>query len=86
MPEENKQEVIYVLNDLMEDFAIPRNVREILKQIHVLLSKEDSGDVELANIEYKLQDISEDVNLPLNAKSDIWLLLSKIEKLKKNSK
>jgi len=35
---------------------------------------------------YGLQDISEDPNLPLNAKSDVWQLLNKLEKIKENLK
>jgi len=80
------EDIKYLLDELLDDGTIPRNVKAVLNDIKVIIQRSSSDAVKLSDSVYKLQDISEDVNLPLNAKSDIWMLQSKVEKLKESVK
>ena len=75
-----------LINMLLGDVMIPKNVKIILHNIGNTIEKESKNTVKLSEAIYGLQDISEDPNLPLNAKSDVWLLLNKLEKLKEHLK
>jgi len=75
-----------LINILLNDPMIPKNVKNTLQMIGEILEKEPKNIVKLSEAIYGLQDISEDPNLPLNAKSDVWQLLSKLEKLKEHLK
>lgn len=83
--EDNKREiedVLFVLDELLGDVTIPKNVKTALSSVRDVLENTSADVVKLSEAIYLLQDVSADVNLPLNARSDIWLLQSKIEKIK----
>jgi len=90
MPEFNLEKEIQDIKDLIEmllgDVMIPKNVKNILQNIKVIVEKNGNNVVKLSEAIYGLQDISEDPNLPLNAKSDVWQLLNKLEKVKEHFK
>jgi uncharacterized protein (UPF0147 family) len=80
------EDILFLLEELLEDSTIPRNVKNILSDVKNKVENHSEDIVQLSEAIYSLQDVSEDVNLPLNAKSDIWLLQSKIEKIKESVK
>ena len=86
MPEFDFYKEIQDVKDLIEmllgDVMIPKNVKNILQNIGNIVERESKNTVKLSEAIYGLQDISEDPNLPLNAKSDVWQLLNKLEKVK----
>jgi uncharacterized protein (UPF0147 family) len=90
MPEFDFDKEIQDIKDLIEillgDVMIPKNVKIILQNIGNIIQKDSKNVVKLSEAIYGLQDISEDPNLPLNAKSDVWQLLNKLEKIKENLK
>ncbi len=83
---EDMEDMQFILDELLSDSTIPKNVKQTLTIVKTVLTNNNKDVVKLSDVIYKLQDVSEDVNLPLNAKSDIWLLQSKIEKLKESVK
>jgi len=90
MPEFNFDKEVQDVKDLIDillgDVMIPKNVKNILQNIGAIIERDNKNVVKLSEAIYGLQDISEDPNLPLNAKSDVWQLLNKLEKLKENLK
>jgi len=90
MPEFSFDKEVQDVKDLIEillgDVMIPKNVKNILQNIGAIIEHDSKDVVKLSEAIYGLQDISEDPNLPLNAKSDVWQLLNKLEKLKENLK
>jgi hypothetical protein len=76
------QDIKDLIDMLLGDVMIPKNVKNILQNIGGIVEKESKNTVKLSEAIYGLQDISEDPNLPLNAKSDVWQLLNKLEKVK----
>ena len=79
---EEINEILIIVDELLDDSTIPKNVKFILSEVKNIIQDNGTDIVKLTEIMYSLQTVSEDVNLPLNAKSDVWLLQSKLEKLK----
>lgn len=90
MPDFDLKQEIQNIKDLIEmllgDVMIPKNVKNTLQKMKDIVEKDSENVVKLSEAIYGLQDISEDPNLPLNAKSDVWLLLNKLEKVKEHFK
>jgi len=90
MSEFNIEKELADIKDLIEmllgDVMIPKNVKFILQDIGKIIEHDGKNSVKLSEAVYSLQDISEDPNLPLNAKSDVWQLLNKLEKITEHLK
>lgn len=84
--EQEKQNILDLIEVLLTDAMIPKNVKNSLIGIRTNIEKEGKNIIKLSESIYTLQDISEDPNLPLNAKSDVWQLLNILEKVKEQIK
>jgi len=82
-PEVN--EILEILNLLLTDYSIPRNIKSVLEDTKKVVENENEI-VALSDVVYKLQDVCDDVNLPISVKPDLWMLLSKLEGLKEKQK
>ena len=84
--EQEIQNILDLIELLLTDAMIPKNVKNSLINIRTDIEKEGKNIVKLSEFIYTLQDISDDPNLPLNAKSDVWQLLNILEKVKEQIK
>jgi hypothetical protein len=84
--EQEKQNILDLIEVLLTDAMIPKNVKNSLIGIRTNVEKDGKNMIKLSESIYTLQDISEDPNLPLNAKSDVWQLLNILEKVKEQIK
>ena len=64
MVEETFEEVSAILKHIMENPSVPRNIRRAADESAVIL---------------KLDEISNDPNIPVHARTLIWEILSKLE-------
>ncbi|MBN1160032.1 MAG: UPF0147 family protein [Candidatus Diapherotrites archaeon] len=81
--EQALQEVIEYMDSLSKDTAFPRNVREaISKAKDELIKKDEPFDVRLSSAVYIIDDVSNDINVPMHARSELWNLVSMLEGLK----
>lgn len=78
-------EILELLNLLLTDYSIPRNIKSVLEETKKVVENE-CEIVALSDVVYKLQDICNDLNLPISVKPDLWMLLSKLEALKEKKK
>jgi len=79
------QEIVSEIEFLMEDSAIPKNLKIVLNGIEGRLQKK-CDDLEISNILYQLEDITNNNNVPQFCRSAIWSLSSKLENLKESIK
>ncbi len=77
-------EIKGLLEDVLEDHGMPRNVRMSLESSIESLGKEDGEDVsvKLATIISALDEASGDPNISSYARTKIWNLVSQLESLK----
>ncbi|WP_407424437.1 UPF0147 family protein [Methanobrevibacter sp.] len=80
MSNQNIDEVCEILDYIMNENSVPRNIREAANESSQLL-KDDEKDqsVRISTVLGKLDEISNDPNIPVHARTLIWEVLSKLE-------
>ncbi|MBE6505401.1 MAG: UPF0147 family protein [Methanobrevibacter millerae] len=80
MSNQNIEEVCQILDYIMNENSVPRNIREAANESSQLL-KDDEKDqsVRISTVLGKLDEISNDPNIPVHARTLIWEVLSKLE-------
>jgi len=83
MSKELIEEIIQEIEFLNEDRSIPKNLKILLNSVEEKINK-NCNDVEISNILYKLEDLTNSTNMPQFCRSAVWSLVSKLEKLKES--
>jgi uncharacterized protein (UPF0147 family) len=74
-----KQQIDMLLNDN----SVPRNVKSALSDARKALDQPEAGySVRSSAATYKIDEISNDINLPPYARTVVWNLLSDLESIK----
>lgn len=73
-----KQQIEMLLNDN----SVPRNVKTALEEAKKALEQNTSYSVRSSTATYKIDEISNDINLPPYARTVIWNMLSLLESIK----
>ncbi|MBU1197764.1 UPF0147 family protein [Candidatus Micrarchaeota archaeon] len=76
------QTIVSLLDVMVQDNSIPRNVRARLAEAQEKLKHANDMDVAISSAVYALDEVSNDINLPMHARTMIWNLLSELESLK----
>ncbi|MFQ5406410.1 MAG: UPF0147 family protein [Candidatus Micrarchaeia archaeon] len=66
---------------LLEDTSIPKNVRNVIQRAKDRLSDTSDINTAISGAIYALDEISNDINMPMHARTMIWNLLSELEAL-----
>ena len=82
MTNQNIEEVCEILEYITNENSVPRNIREAASESTKLL-KDDEKDqsVRISTVLGKLDEISNDPNIPVHARTLIWEVLSKLESI-----
>ncbi|MDE1870479.1 MAG: UPF0147 family protein [Candidatus Micrarchaeota archaeon] len=67
---------------LLNDNSVPRNVKSALDEAKKSLDSKESYAVRASSATYKIDEVSNDINLPPYARTVIWNLLSLLESIK----
>jgi hypothetical protein len=73
-----KQQIEMLLNDN----SVPRNVKGALDEARKALDGKESYAVKASTATYKIDEVSNDINLPPYARTVIWNVLSLLESIK----
>ena len=80
MSNQNIDEVCEILDYIMNENSVPRNIREAANESSQLLKDEEKDQsVRISTVLGKLDEISNDPNIPVHARTLIWEVLSKLE-------
>lgn len=75
-------EVSEILEYIKENNTVPRNIREAANESKILLNDESQDQsVKISTVLTKLDEISNDPNIPVHARTLIWEVLSKLESI-----
>ena len=80
------KDVSDLMQDVVDDRAVPRNIRSIIEQAVEKVSKKKPEAMDFSSAIYLLDDISNDINMPYHTRTDIWEIISKLEAIKENIK
>ncbi len=77
------QQVITVIEQIMEDTSVPRNIRRGATDCKDrLLNKSEALDVRTASVIFVLDELANDPNIPLHGRTLIWNIISQLEQIK----
>ena len=73
--------VITSLNEIQEDATVPRNVRTKIESIIKALKEEVELSIKINKALNELDELASDVNLQSYTRTQIWNIMSVLEKL-----
>lgn len=77
------QQIAEVMDQLIEDTSVPRNIRRGAEESkEILLTGEEALDVRISSAISILDDLANDPNIPLHARTLIWNIMSGLETIK----
>ncbi len=76
-------DVITRIDETSQDYSMPKRVKNTMKHVSEELKK-DSQDlaVKITTVIYEIEDVANDINLPMHAKTILWNIISDLESLK----
>jgi hypothetical protein len=81
--EEKLEQVVEIMTRVGEDTSVPRNIRRAAGEAKgLLLKKSEDPILRAASARMTLEDISNDPNMPIHARTQIWSALSILETIR----
>lgn len=80
--EETIAQIKQQIEILLNDNSVPRNVKTALDEARKSLDQNASYSVRASTATYKIDEVSNDINLPPYARTVIWNILSMLESVK----
>ena len=79
-PEEMIKQCVMMLQAISEDSTIPRNIRRVADETQtILLDEQKTTGLRAADALSLIDEISNDPNMPVYARTSIWQLVSTLE-------
>ncbi len=82
----NIEAVVEMMDALVEDFSVPRNIRNSVAEGRERMLGDEDLSVRVTAAIYKLDDISNDINMPPHTRTDIWSIISQLEAIREKCK
>lgn len=80
---EKIKQVANVLGRIVDDSSVPRNIRRSAEEAKTLLLNEDEDiGIRVSSAVYLLEEISNDRNLPIHARTLVWNVASELETIR----
>lgn len=92
MPKINKllkekiEATIELMQGILEDTSVPKNIRRAIEEAKNKISDEKDLAVNISNAIYLMQDISNDINMPVHTRTEIWQIISELEGIREQCK
>jgi uncharacterized protein len=77
------KEIIETLNELCEDNTVPRNIKAKIQSIIASLNDSEHRSIKVNKALHELDEINADINLPSYVRTQIWNVVSLLEKASK---
>jgi len=79
--EEKVSQIVRLMGTVIDDASIPRNVRRAVGEAKEKLEGSDDLNARVSSAVYAIEQVSEDINMPMHARTQIWTILSALERL-----
>lgn len=80
-------DVITKIDENLQYSSMPKRVKNTLKRVSEELKKKDLDfAVKITTGIYEIEEVANDINLPMHAKTMLWDIISDLEALKKTGK
>ncbi|VVB98363.1 Uncharacterised protein [uncultured archaeon] len=81
--EQKIKAIIEMIDSVLEDTSVPKNIRKALSDAKGRLNGTDDAIVKVSAAIYLIEPVSEDVNMPAHARTQIWAIMSSLESIKR---
>lgn len=71
-----------IMTELKEDMTVPKNVRSRIGKIMEVLNEKTEMQIKVAKALNELEEIADDVNLQSYTRTQVWNIISILEKTK----
>ena len=82
MEHKNTENIDAILSELKEDVTVPKNVRLRIEKVVRFFNEEKEMDIKVSKALNELEEIADDVNLQSYTRTQIWNVISALEKIK----
>lgn len=72
-------EIIILLEQIIDDRTVPKNIRKAAEDSKIILSGADSAEVKISTAIGILDEITNDPNMPMYTRTQIWNAVSILE-------
>lgn len=76
------KQIIQFMDLLLEDTSVPKNIRRAIAEAKSKLLTNDEFVVRSSSAIYALNEVSEDINMPMHARTQIWSIVSMLETIR----
>ncbi|NVM35708.1 MAG: UPF0147 family protein [Candidatus Lokiarchaeota archaeon] len=77
------ENVEYLLNGMINDRSVPRNIKRVAQRsINELHNEDETPGVRSSNVMYMVDDLAQDANIPFHARTTVYRIISILEKIK----
>ena len=77
-------QIIQLLDAILTDRTVPKNIRKIVEDSKIsLTSDEKSTELKISTAIHLLDDVTNDPNMPLYTRTQIWNAVSMLEQLRR---
>ena len=80
--DEKVKQIISFMDVLISDTAIPKNVRKCVSDAREKLHSSDELIVKTSGAIYALEEVSNDINMPAHARTQVWTIVSALESIR----
>lgn len=82
MSKKTFEKVSKILKSIIEDTSVPRNIRRAAEESNeILQNEEEDVTIRASTVISILDEISNDPNIPIHARTLIWEILSELESI-----
>ena len=78
--------VISLLEQILNDRTVPKNIRKAAEDSKNVLNTTDSEEVRISTVIHILDEIINDPNMPMYTRTKIWNAVSILEEMRRASK
>lgn len=79
--------VAELMDSVLSDTSVPRNIRKAVEDAkHKILDQNEKLNIRVTTSIYILDDVSNDINMPTHARTEIWQIISELEAIREKEK
>ena len=82
MEHKENEDIGTTLDELKDDVTVPKNVRLRIEKIIQVLNDKTENDIKVSKALNELEEIADDVNLQSYTRTQVWNVISALEKIK----
>ena len=84
--EKNVAEIVGLMDMVTEDTSVPKNIRRAISEAKERLKGSEELSTRVGAAIYAIEAVSEDINMPMHARTQIWTILSALESTRPRNK